>query len=90
MPGRSDALSLQLNGYRLALAEILYRMPDHPNLLQTFTWQHYDIAPGYPELRKFLTFWEKNIEGRLVGVRIERTKLISATDWGNGLELSLH
>src|SRR4051794_18560600 len=38
-------LELQLKGYRLATAEILYRMPDHPSLLQTFIWQHYDLAP---------------------------------------------
>lgn len=35
-------LELQLKGYRLATAEITYRLPDHPSLLQTFVWQHYD------------------------------------------------
>ena len=47
-------LELQLRGYRLATAEITYHLPDHPNLLQTFLWQHYDLAPQFPELRKFL------------------------------------
>ena len=41
-------------GYRLATAEIIYHLPDHPSLLQTFIWQHLDLAPDYPELRKFL------------------------------------
>ena len=59
-------LELQLKGYRLATAEILYRMPDHPSLLQTFIWQHYDLAPDYPQLRKFLAFWAENDRGQAV------------------------
>ena len=70
-------LELQLKGYRLATAEILYRMPDHPSLLQTFIWQHYDLAPEYPELRKFLAFWEGNIEGKPFSVRVDRTEILS-------------
>jgi uncharacterized protein Usg len=50
-------LSLQLNDYRLTTAEILYHLPDHPALLQSFIWQNYDIAPRYPELHRFLDFW---------------------------------
>ncbi|HJS33815.1 MAG TPA: Usg family protein, partial [Alphaproteobacteria bacterium] len=30
------ALALQLRNYRLTTAEIIYRMPDHPGLLQSF------------------------------------------------------
>jgi uncharacterized protein Usg len=29
----------QLAGWRQTTAEILYRMPDHPGLVQTFLWQ---------------------------------------------------
>ena len=66
----------QLQGWRLATARILYRIPDHPILLQTFVWQHYDIAPDYPELRKFLDFWTRSIEGKLHSVSVARKKLI--------------
>ena len=59
-----------LDGYSLATAEILYWMPDHPSLLQSFVWQHYDIAPDYPELRKFLDHWRNNIEATLHSVRV--------------------
>jgi uncharacterized protein Usg len=76
-PARGVPLELQLKGYRLATAEILYRMPDHPSLLQTFVWQHYDIAPDYPELRKFLDFWTEKIDGRLHSVRVGRTQLVA-------------
>ena len=69
-------LELQLRGYSLATAEILYHMPDHPGLLQTFVWQHYDIEPDYPELHKFLDFWSRNIDGKLHSVTVARRRLI--------------
>jgi uncharacterized protein Usg len=56
--------------YRLTTAEILYHMPDHPSVLQTFIWQDLDIAPQYPMLNKFLDFWRKEIEGSLHSVRV--------------------
>ncbi len=56
--------------YRLTTAEILYRMPDHPAVLQSFVWQSMDIAPDYPALRRFLDFWRREIEGTLHSVRV--------------------
>lgn len=83
-PRRPESpLELQLKGYRLATAEITYRLPDHPSLLQTFIWQHYDLAPHYPELRRFLAFWREKIEGRLHSVRVGRTELITAGAYGH-------
>ena len=69
-------LDLQLRGYRLTTAEILYHFPDYPRLLQSFIWQEYDLAPGYPVLRKFLDFWESNIEGPVHSVRVASVALI--------------
>ncbi|ACI50070.1 Usg family protein [Gluconacetobacter diazotrophicus PA1 5] len=71
-------LRLQLHDYRLTTAEILYRLPDHPVLLQTYIWQDLDIAPAYPELRRFLDFWTRSIEGRLHSVRVAQQGLIAA------------
>ena len=34
-----STLQRQLNGYRLTTAEIIYHMPDHPELLQEFIYQ---------------------------------------------------
>ena len=62
--------------YRLATAEILYRMPDHPALLQTYVWQDYDLPPQFPALAKFLIFWEKNLDGKLYSVRVTSTRLV--------------
>ncbi len=68
----------QLAGYGLTTAEILYRLPDHPTLLQTYIWQALDLAPRYPELHKFLAFWEKNLDGRLHSVRVANSEIIKA------------
>ncbi len=70
-------LELQLRGYRLSTAEIVYHLPDHPALLQTFVWQHYDLAPEYPELHRFLDFWTKNIDGKLHSVTVARRQIVA-------------
>ena len=59
-----------IKDYRLTTAEIVYRLPDHPEILQTYIWQAMDIAPDYPELRKFLAFWHRELEGELHSVRV--------------------
>jgi uncharacterized protein Usg len=66
----------QLQDYRLTTAEILYHLPDHPNVLQAFIWQDLDIAPRYPVLHKFLEFWKRDIEGSLHSVRVASASLI--------------
>lgn len=70
-------LALQLRDYRLTTAEILYHLPDHPALLQSYVWQDLDLAPEYPVLRRFLAFWEKNLEGKLHSVKLATTRLIT-------------
>ncbi len=64
---------LQSLGYRLTTAEIIYRLPDHPALLQTFIWQKFDLAPDFPVLQKFLEFWRGNIEGELHSVNVKQS-----------------
>lgn len=70
-------LSRQLQDYRLTTAEILYHMPDHPGLLQTYVWQELDLAPRFPVLHKFLDFWSRNLDGKLHSVRVANLDLIS-------------
>ena len=65
-------------GYKLTTAEILYRMPDHPDILQTYVWQALDLAPRYPTLRKFLDFWERELEGTLHSVRVASSDMLRA------------
>ncbi|GAB5470610.1 MAG: usg protein [Rhodospirillales bacterium] len=73
-------LDLQLKGYRLATAEILYYMPDHPAVLQSFVWQHYDLAPNYPRLGRFIDYWRREIEAVLHSVTVGRRELIAAPE----------
>ena len=65
----------ELRDYRLTTAEIIYQLPDHPDLLQSFVWQKLDVAPDFPELRRFLEFWSRNIEGKLHSVRVGQARL---------------
>lgn len=60
--------------YRLTTAEIIYRLPDHPMLLQTYIWQKFDIAPEFPELSRFLKFWRDNLDGELHSVRVGQSR----------------
>jgi len=71
------AFQKQLEGYGLTTASILYHMPDHPTVLQTFVWQEYDLAPEFPELQKFLEFWERELDGPLHSVRVAHKRLIT-------------
>lgn len=60
----------QLKGGRLTTAEVLYYLPDHPSLLQSFLWQTLDLAPEYPRVHRFLEFWKREIEGVIHSVSI--------------------
>lgn len=58
------------SSFQLTTAEILYRIPDYPKILQSFIWQKLDAAPEYPQLHEFLDFWEKNLDGSIHSVRV--------------------
>ena len=74
-------LELMVKDYRLTTAEILYHMPDHPSLLQTYVWQDLDISPKFPVLHKFLEFWETSLDGKLHSVKIASAKLIKPSQF---------
>ena len=76
----SDDFKKQVKGYGLTTAEILYRRPDHPWLLQTYVWQDYDLCPEFPELNQFLHFWQKSIEGALHTVTVAHSRLIKPSE----------
>ncbi|MBS7809826.1 usg protein [Roseococcus pinisoli] len=77
--------------WRLMTAEVLYGMPDHPAVLQTFIWQKHDLAPEFPELARFLDFWRREIEGPLHSVRVASEALIRPAElrYSNGV-FTLH
>jgi len=80
----------QLKNYRLTTAEILYHMPDHPQLLQSFIWQDLDLSPDFPVLRRFLDFWHRRLDGRLHSVRVASCGIVHPGNVRAPMELRLH
>ena len=76
----SEDFRKQLEGYGLTTAKILYRLPDHQRLLQTFVWQDYDLFPRFPQLQKFLDFWRRELEGPLHSVTVVHAQLIRPSE----------
>ena len=76
----SEDFRRQLNGYGLTTAQILYRRPDHPWLLQTYVWQEYDLFPQFPQLQGFLQFWQRSLDGVLHSVTVAHCKLIKPAE----------
>jgi len=87
----NDDFITMLKGYSLTTAEILYRMPDHPALIQSYIWQDYDLHPRFPKLQGFLDFWTTNLEGKLYKVLVAHTGLVKPVELRLvGAELKLH
>ena len=79
----------QLEGYGLTTANILYRRPDHPWLLQSYVWQDYDLWPTFPALHGFLGRWSQ--DGPIDSVKVMHEKLIKPAEFqfrGNTLQLN--
>ena len=76
-----DFKRVLLEDYRLTTAEILYRMPDHPSLLQTYIWQELDLTPEFPQLQKFLEFWESSLDGKLHSVKVASCELVRPSEY---------
>lgn len=73
-------LLIQLDGYQLTTAQILYHLPDYPKFLQTYVWQDYDLAPQFPTLHKFLKFWTRELDGKLHSVFVASREIITPND----------
>jgi uncharacterized protein Usg len=82
-------LTLRLQGWRLATAEVLYYMPDHPALLQAFVWQTLDLAPRYPRIHRFLEFWRREIDAVIHSVRLATGETLAPPRM-NRADLILH
>ena len=75
--------ALMMKGYGLTTAEFFYRMPDYRNVLNSFVWQDYDLAPDHPRLFKFIEFWQDEIEGPLHSVRFTHRTMLASGEWRN-------
>ena len=65
-----------LKRYCLTTAEVLYRIPDYPNLLQRLIWQALDLPLDYPTLVKFLNYWDRNLDGTIYSVSVASHNLV--------------
>jgi uncharacterized protein Usg len=75
--GSDPDFSVQLTGRRLTTAEVLYYMPAHPALLQSFLWQALDQAPDFPRIHRFLEFWRREIDAVIHSVSIGGVDMIA-------------
>lgn len=75
----TNEFSLRLDGWRLTTAEVLYYMPDHPSLLQSFMLQTLDLAPSYPRIHRFLNYWRSEIDAVIHSVRLATGETIAPT-----------
>ncbi|WP_292290881.1 aspartate-semialdehyde dehydrogenase [Marivita sp.] len=82
---------LMLRGYGLTTAQLYYRMPDYRNVLNTFVWQEYDLAPDHPKLFEFIEFWQDSIDGPLHSVQYTHRKMLASGEWQQLVgEFTLH
>ncbi|MGE3302743.1 MAG: hypothetical protein AB7M12_06485 [Hyphomonadaceae bacterium] len=70
-------MEMRLRGWRLTTAEVLYYLPDHPSVIQSFLWQTLDLAPDYPRIMRFLNFWKDEIEAVIHSVRIAGGEMLA-------------
>jgi uncharacterized protein Usg len=70
----------RLQGSSLVTAKIFYRMPDYRSILQEFIWQDLDLVPKYPNLAKFLDFWDRELDGPIHVVEVAHVGLLSPAD----------
>ena len=80
----------RLGGKRLTTAEVLYYIPDHPALLQSFMWQTLDVVPEFPRVHQFLAFWRREIDAVIHSVSVTASGLVTPAriDWTTELTLN--
>ena len=81
MAGNTRELELMLRDYRLTTAEITYHFPDFPKLLQTYIWQDMDLAPKFPTLKKFVDFWNRELDGKIHSVLVTHAELVTPQEF---------
>lgn len=73
--------SAKLRGETLLTAEILYYMPDHRSILQSFMFQSLDAAPGFPRLAAFLDHWRREVQAVIHSIKIVHSQWIGPSDF---------
>lgn len=77
----SSDFQMRVAGFGLTTANIYYRRPDCPALLQSYLWQAHDLHPEFPNLRRFLDFWRRELDGALHSVIVAHAGLIKPQEF---------
>jgi len=83
MSMRGKETGLMLKGYGLTTAGLFCRSPDERKAINSFVWQDHNLAPDFPQLFKFIKFWQEMIDGPLHSGRFTHRKLIGPGEWRN-------
>ena len=59
-----------INKWTLATVQVIYYVPDYLHIINEFSWQTKDQLPEYPRIKRFLDYWDKNIDGPIKDVYI--------------------
>ncbi len=70
----------RLRGAGLLTTEIVYFLPDHRSVLQSFVWQTVDTAPVFPRLQAFLEHWRRDIEAVIHSIRIAHSDWVGPAE----------
>ncbi len=49
--------------WTIATVQVVYYIPDYLHIVNEFAWQTEDTRPYYPRIKRFLDYWDKNIDG---------------------------
>ena len=65
---------ITLKKWTVATVQVVYYIPDHLHIINEFMWQTEDTLPEYPRIKRFLDYWDKNIDGPIKEVYIHDHK----------------
>jgi uncharacterized protein Usg len=65
-----DFEKMLFKGYSLVTINVIYFLPDHRSLVNEFMWQTCDLSPKYPRVKKFLDFWQREIDAVIKEVQL--------------------
>ena len=65
---------IKIKKWTIATVQVIYFIPDHLHIVNEFMWQTEDELPEYPRIKRFLDYWDKNIDGPIKEVYIYDNK----------------
>lgn len=66
---------------KLVFVNVIYHLPDYNNLVNEFHWQTLDLPPRYPRIRRFVDYWEAEIEAQIKQVILNDSIDFRANDY---------